>query len=193
MAKIMVNGNGIGVIGYGSGVAPTSPFIASTGFQYIALPFYSDEAITLEFDLLQCDYKIEGVILGDIFDYAGVVLYTNGDYNQIRMTTSQDIAYTAPKWKWSHIEMDLTSGTMSADGVTIFNSYEAHGHNQQYLFGLNGRNAVCGIKNFKVYKNDTLFLDFTPMRDAQTGEGYFHDEVSGNDYYGNNPLIYSEV
>lgn len=193
MAKIMCMSNEVQAVGITGSVIPVEPFISSTGSQYIALPIYSDETITLEFDLLQCDSEIEGIIIGDIFDYDGVVLYTNGTYNQIRMTRAQDIAYTAPKWKWSHIEMDFANGKMWADGTLIFNSAEAHNHSQQYLFGLGARCAWCGIKNFKAYKNGTLFLDFTPMQDAVTGEGYFHDEVSGNDYYGNNPLVYSEV
>lgn len=194
MAKAILNGQeifGNVHIGQGGGV---EPYIASTGSQYIDLPFYSDEDIQVEFDLMQgTNLETNRVILGDVFQTYGIVLYAYGASNQMRMTSSIDQSYSAPKWVWSHIELDFSTGTLIVDGTTIVSSYQSHGHNQQHLFGLTGGGgnpASCAIKNFKVYKDGDLFLDFEPRKDETTGEGYFHDKVSRTDYYGNNSLIY---
>jgi hypothetical protein len=194
MAKAIINGQEIfGNVHLGEGGGGSQePFIGSTGTQKIALPFYSDEAVKVEFDLFQGSYENNMVILGDIWSENGVVLYAYNTLNSMRITRSIDQTFTPNKWHWSHIELDFTTGTLTVDGVEIVSAYQAHGHNQQYLFGLSGRNSCAGIKNFKVYKNDTLFLDFEPREDSVTGEGYFYDRVSGVDYRGDNPLVYGE-
>lgn len=194
MAKAILNGQTIfGNVHLGEGGGGES-YIASTGSQYINLPFYSDENIQIEFDLLQGTNKdYRNVIIGDIFAETGIVLYTDYKNNQMRITSSVERGYIAPKLVWSHIDLDFSTGTLIVDGTTIVSSYQAHAHNQQHLFGLvNDRYTICAIKNFKVYKDGNLFLDFEPRKDNTTGEGYFHDRVSGTDYYGNNALIYGE-
>lgn len=192
MAKAIINGNEIfGNVHLGGGGA-SEPFIGSTGTQKIALPFYSDEAIKVEFDMLQGSYENNKVILGDIWSENGVVLYAYNALNSMRITYSIDRTFTPNKWHWSHIELDFTTGTLTVDGVEIVSAYQAHGHNQQNLFGITNQYSCVGIKNFKVYKSDVLFLDFEPRKDDVTSEGYFYDRVSGNEYRGNNPLVYVE-
>ncbi len=190
---IFLNGNRVDNLFVGGGGGATQePFIGSTGTQKIALPFYSNEAIKVEFDLLQGSYENNKVILGDIRSEYGVVLYAYNALNSMRITHSIDQTFTPNKWRWSHIELDFTTGTLTVDGVEVVSAYQAHGHNQQNLFGITNQYSCVGIKNFKVYKNDVLFLDFEPRQDSGTGEGYFYDRVSGNEYRGNNPLVYGE-
>lgn len=176
------------------------PAIASTGAQWIALPLYDDDNPIIEFKMLQPTNINQSIIIGDLWDLSAFCLYMESDNNNyFRYNTSYENMYTIPRriWKWASVKIDYALGKVTVDGVEYTTQNpKTQLHNQVYLFGLAGSHMTnVAITDFKVYKNNTLYLNFEPREDASTGAGYFYDTVGQQDYYSDSstPLSYVEI
>lgn len=190
----------IGGNGSGGSAKEGLPAIASTGTQWITLPLYDDDNPIIEFKMLQSANIAQSIIIGDLWDLSAFCLYMESDDNNyFRYNVDYSHTYTIPKkpWKWVNYKINYGTGVVTVDGVDYIPAVaKTQLHNQVYLFGLPGSHmANVAITDFKVYKNNTLYLNFEPRKDASTGAGYFYDTVGQQNYYSDSstPLSYVEI
>ena len=186
--------------GGGGGGENNLKAIAATGQQYIELPLYDDDNPIITFKMLITANSPQGIILGDLWDLSAFCLYMESDTNcYFRYNSIYENMYTIPqnRWNWSDVSIDYKTGKVIVDGkIYSTENPKTQLHNQIKLFGLaNEHMASVAIKDFKTYKNNELYLDFEPRKDAETGAGYFYDKVNKQNYYSgsNVPLIYSDL
>ena len=185
----------------GSGGKTKTPYIAANGNQIITLPIYSDDCPVIKTKLMTISPLGQQVIIGDIWDTNGVIFYTeNNTLNALYFRYSSSAISTISNVKWCEpveVELDYTNGSIKYDGVLYSGAPKTQLHNAIKLFGQNTttRRGLVYIFELKIYVNDVLTMNLIPMRDSNTGAGYLHDSVSGNDYYSESsiPLIYGEI
>lgn len=182
----------------GESSGPTKA-IASTNQQYINLPVYDDDNPIIECKLLVTANSPQAIIIGELWDLAAFCLYMESDNNlYFRYNTNYEHLYTIPqnRWNWMNVRIYYGTGIVTVDGVDYTPAVaKTQLHNQIKLFGIDGHEASVALKDVKIYKNNSLFMDLEARKDDVTGAGYFYDKVGQQDYYSNtaNPLIYTEI
>ena len=181
----------------GGGGGSTVPFICSTGAQYIELPIYSDDNPVISFKMLQDAYgESPAVVVGDNWSTSGMLIYCDGRYMHTRISPSQNVSFNPVPWEVFDVEFDYATGSLKYGSQTVGDYPSTHQHLPIYLFGLNNtRMSSVGIGEVSIKVSGTEIMHLVPMKDTNTGAGYFHDTVGDTDYYSdsNTDLIYLEI
>ena len=187
----------------GGGGNSKTPCICSNWAQRVTLPYYADDGISIEFKMILSSNSANRVILGDNFDYDGTVLYTvNTNAALGARTQTQWFAENLPykSWNMVDVKLDIANGIFTIDGVDygIGHIPSTHPANKYLtLFDIygGGRGSSVAIGEVSIKQNDVEVMHLIPMKNNQTGEGYYHDDIGNQDYYSetSTPLIYSEL
>lgn len=187
-------------LGDGGAPIPTkTPYVASTGNQYLTLPFYCDDYPVIKAKLMTIS-AYQQVIIGDTsWDVSGFIFYCDGNFNNLYLRYSNNGITTINNAKWCdpvEVEIDYSTGDITYDGTNYTGSPKTQLHNPITLFGNpNNRQGFCFLFSLQVYTNDNLVMNLVPMKDSQTGVGYLHDTIGGQDYYSGSSsgLLYGEI
>lgn len=186
--------------GGGSSPTPTkTPFIGSTGMQYLTLPYYCDDYPVIKAKLMTLTPN-QQVIIGDTsWDVSGFIFYCDNTLAKLCLRYSNSGISDISNAKWLSpvdVEIDYSTGDIKYDGVTYSGSPKSQLHNQITIFGNpSNRQGNLILFGLQVYTNDNLVMDLVPMKDLQSGAGYLHDTIGGQDYFSgsNTPLFYGEI
>ena len=113
----------------------------------------------------------------------------------MRDATNHTVNITNQSWKWVDIEFNTSDGSLKYDGVTYGGAGGTYNHKVISLFGIeNSHFSSVAFQDIEIYKDGTLYMNLIPKQDTNTGAGYFHDAINGNDYYSatQTALVYGE-
>lgn len=183
-------------------VPEPTPMIGSNGAQRLTLPYYADDGISIEFKMMLSSNSSNRVIFGDLFDYDGTVLYTVGTNEALGARTqrewySENLPYKS--WNMVDVKLDIANGIFTIDGVDYGTGHVPTTHPSNYYLTLfdiygGGRGASVAIGDVSIKQNDVEVMHLVPMKNSQTGAGYYHDSIGDQDYYseGSKDFIYTE-
>lgn len=183
------------------GITPIS-MIGSNGAQKLTLPYYADDGISIEFKMMLSYNEPNTVILGDNFNYDGTVLYISATGTNLGARTqeawvSEDLPYET--WKMVNVKLDIANGIFTIDGIDYGIGHVPTTHPENKYLSLfdiysGGRGSSVAISEVSIKQNDVEVMHLVPMKNSQTGAGYYHDDIGGQDYYseGNKDFVYTE-
>lgn len=187
-------------LGDGGAPIPTkTPYVASTGNQYLTLPFYCDDYPVIKAKLMTLT-SYQQVIIGDTsWDVSGFIFYCDNNFNYLYFRYSNNGFTTINNAKWCdpvEVEIDYSTGDITYDGTKYAASPKTQLHNPITLFGNpSNRQGNMFLFGLEVYINNILVMNLVPMKDSQTGVGYLHDTIGDQDYYSGSSsgLLYGEI
>ena len=185
-------------VGGGGGTGNVIRAIYSSKAQYIELPFYIDDGLRFEFSIYQTDADALTAYIGDYWDVNGFVFYSeDAEHNSIRADSNVVVTFDKIKYEWVDVSLDFLNGILIYNGSTIVNHSKTQPHKPICLFGIdNDRFSSLAMSEIKIYNsNNELVADLAPMKDAQTGAGYYHDITNNQDYYSDTStkLFFAEI
>ncbi len=169
----------------------TIQMIGSNGAQRLTLPYYADDGISIEFKMMLSTNSSNRVILGDLFDYDGTVLYTVGTNAALGARTQQEwFAENLPYKSWTMVDvkLDIANGIFTIDGVNYGTGHVPTTHPANTYLTLfdtygGGRGSSVAIGEVSIKQNNAEVMHLVPMKNSQTGAGYYHDSIGDQDYY----------
>jgi hypothetical protein len=184
----------------GGGGSSGTPYLLSQQGAKIELPVYGDDDLIIKFKFLRTVITPNtsySCILGDVFDGNGVLLFYSGTHWEFFCGTGSHYTWTASYDDITEVEINTATGSIKINGTPLYSNVGTRTHNAICLFTNSqfSYHYVGAIGEVEVYKDNALYLDLVPMKDDQTGKGYYHDTVGNQDYYSTTsvPLIYAEL
>lgn len=178
------------------GNAQKISYISSSCAQQLDLPVYMDEDILIKTKIMiPQTYPSETSIINNEWNVNCMAFYIGQNTLVLRDTSSHTVNITNQPWKWVDIEFKTSDGSLKYDGVTYGGNGGTYNHKVISLFGIeNTHFSSVAFQDIKIYKNGALYMNLIPKLDIDTGGGYFHDTIGGNDYYSvtQTPLLYRE-
>lgn len=176
--------------GGGNGGGGDTCLIASSGAQEITLPIKASENLKFKIEMYYLYATTDKAFLGDTWQSSGWHLYARNTA-EIGMRYGTGNSYGSwafDYWKKNIIEVDLSDVSLKINGTTV-----TSGHTQSFSSGENikmfgvttggGGYAVACLGVTEIYKDGNLYMKLIPKRNAQTGAGYYYDEINNVDYY----------
>lgn len=170
--------------------------LASTGAQIVPLPYRTSDGIKLKFKMLVGYLNSGGVIFGDDWSQYGVLFYfASNSYFGLRVISFVNDYIPIKAFEIVDVEFDYTTGILKLNNDT-YGEYHAGNNYTINLFGISSSHrSWVALSDISIEQNGSEVMHLEPRLNSQTGAGYYHDTIGGQDYYsttGTN-LIYTEI